>query len=459
MLNVPGSLHYAVPQPRNTALAPRLVRRLREALNKRPFLRNVSIMLGGAAGGQLVSVLLSPILTRLYSPDQFGILSVYLAVLTILVVVASLRYELTLPLAESDEDAMNLVAVCAIVLVVVTAAVGAGSYLIPDAWLMAFWPGGQRTVHLEVFRLLLPIGFFCLGAYYIALYLATRAGAFRQIALSRLSQGIVGPTSQIVGGLAGAGSIGLLLGSVVGQSAGTFGLLWRQLRTRTDLVRAVSWTRMRALAGRYRRFPLVASWTALLDAAGGNQLLYLLISIQYAPHIAGFIFLVERVIARPLAMVGTSVLQVFVGEAGKTASADPEKLKSRFRQVVFNQFCFASVWIVIANIAGAAFFPIVFGAEWGEAVIYLHAMSLAYLAQSVVQPVFHTLQLLEQQGIAAAWQISRLTLTVAIFAAGAYYELSAPWVIFGYSLGQALACGALLILMSISIQKRQRIKS
>jgi O-antigen/teichoic acid export membrane protein len=126
---------------------------LREALNSRPFLRNVSIMLGGTAGGQLVSVLLSPVLTRLYSPEQFGILSVYLAVLSILVVVASLRYELTLPLAESDEDAMNIVAVCACVLVVVTGAVTAASYFIPEAWLMAFWPGGQRTIHLEVFRL------------------------------------------------------------------------------------------------------------------------------------------------------------------------------------------------------------------------------------------------------------------------------------------------------------------
>ena len=73
-------------------------------------------MLTGTAAGQLVSILLSPVLTRLYSPQQFGVLSVYTALLTILVVIASLRYELTVPMAASDEDAINLVALCCCVL-------------------------------------------------------------------------------------------------------------------------------------------------------------------------------------------------------------------------------------------------------------------------------------------------------------------------------------------------------
>src|SRR5690606_1008752 len=87
-------------------------RRVKDVLERRPFLKNVSIMLTGATGGQMISLLLSPILTRLYAPEQFGILSVYLAALSILTVIASLRYEIALPLVENDADAVNLVAVC-----------------------------------------------------------------------------------------------------------------------------------------------------------------------------------------------------------------------------------------------------------------------------------------------------------------------------------------------------------
>jgi O-antigen/teichoic acid export membrane protein len=430
-------------------------RRVKNALDRRPFFRDVSIMLTGTAGGQLVSILLSPILTRLYTPEQFGILSVYLALLAIFVVVASLRYELTIPLASSDSDAFNLMLVCGCVLVLTTSAMTVGALTFPAEILQRIWPSPISADDLMIYRALLPAGFFCLGAYYIGLYIATRAGTFQTIALSRFAQGIVGPTSQILFAVVGIGTAGLLVGSVAGQSVGTMGLIQRAVRGRRAQV-VLSLQRMRELARRYWRFPAIASWTALLDAAGGNQLLYLLISTQYSVKIAGFIFLVERIVARPLTMVGTSVLQVFVGEAGQTVSTDPAKLKQRFRQVVTHQFMLATGWIIVANVAAVKLLPVIFGANWSEAVIYLQAISIAYLAQSVVQPVFHTLQLLERQGIAAIWQISRVILTVTTFFLGTYFHYDAVWVVFAYSIVQAVCCSVLLGIMTKSIQRLQR---
>ena len=78
--------------------------------------------------------------------------------------------------------------------------------------------------------------------------------------------------------------------------------------------------------------------------------------------------LAERIVARPLLIVGTSILQVFLGEAGKTVSSDPAKLKSRFYQVTTRQFGIALIWIVTANLLAAALFPLAFGAKWSEGV-------------------------------------------------------------------------------------------
>src|SRR5262245_11569086 len=74
------------------------------------FAANVAFMVTGTALGQGASVLLAPVLTRLYSPEQFGYLSVYTATLTILVVVAALGFELAIPIAGSDEELANLLA-------------------------------------------------------------------------------------------------------------------------------------------------------------------------------------------------------------------------------------------------------------------------------------------------------------------------------------------------------------
>ncbi len=430
--------------------------RLRGAMARRPFLKNVSIMLSGSVAGQAVSILLSPALTRLYSPQQFGVLSVYTALLTILVVVASLRYELTIPMAKSDEDAVNLVALCCCVLIATTAAIGIAAFTFPEDWLKVLWPTPIKSSYIAWYRGLFILGFLCLGGYYIALYLGTREGAFKAIARTRLYQGIVGPTSQIGLALAGAGAPGLLMGSIAGQSAGTIGLFQRLFRSRS-VTGMVSWRRMWALAKRYRRFPLIASWAALIDSAGGSQLLYLLVTATYSARIAGFIFLAERVVARPLSLVGTSILQVFMGEAGKTAAADPAKLKTRFYQVVSRQFLLAAAWIAVANLAAALVFPKVFGAEWGDAVIFLQAMSVGYLAQAIVLPVFHTLQLLEKQTLAAGWQLGRLLLVAATFTTASQLDLSAPVTIFCYSAVQATACVVLLLLMARSIEKLQQV--
>lgn len=427
--------------------------RLLQRLDHRPFTRNVSLMLGGAAGGQMISIMLSPLLTRLYSPHQFGILGTYTAILSIAVVAASLRYEFALPLAQSDDDVINLAAVGGCALVITTALFGTILFSVPEWLVEALWPVPINWEYVQSYRGLLLLGYVCLGAYFIALYLATRRGDFAAIAKTRLAQGVVGPFSQIGLGLAGAGAPGLLIGSILGQSTGTAGL-FRAVLDR-GAVKAVSWRRMAELARRYIRFPLISSWAALIEAAGGNQLLYLLISTHYSVRIAGFVFLAERVVARPLAIVGTSVLQVFVGEAGRTIASDPAAFERRFRQVVSHQFALAAVWVATANVAGTVLFPIVFGATWSDGIIFLRAMSIGYLAQATVQPVFHTLQLLECQSLAAAWQMGRFAVTVAAFLAGTACGLDAPWVIGGYCLAQAVACVILLSLMVRSIRQRQ----
>jgi hypothetical protein len=88
----------------------------------------------------------------------------------------------------------------------------------------------------------------------------------------------------------------------------------------------------------YVRFPLFASWARVLDMAGGGSVLFLVFSACYSPEIAGYMFLTERVIARPLLIVSTSLLQVFPGEAGQAVLQDPARLRQRFWQDLPRQF-------------------------------------------------------------------------------------------------------------------------
>ena len=81
---------------------------IRTMLPKNTFVYGVSLLLGGTAGAQMLTVLAAPLLTRLYSSEDFGLLSVYTSLLALIGVVSSLRYELAIPLPEDDGEAANV---------------------------------------------------------------------------------------------------------------------------------------------------------------------------------------------------------------------------------------------------------------------------------------------------------------------------------------------------------------
>src|SRR5690606_21592699 len=81
------------------------------------FVRNVAVLAGGTALGQLLTIAASPVLTRLYDPADFGVLGVYAALLTTITTVASLRYELAIPVSDDEEEAASLLVLCLVAVI------------------------------------------------------------------------------------------------------------------------------------------------------------------------------------------------------------------------------------------------------------------------------------------------------------------------------------------------------
>lgn len=424
--------------------------RLREKITQGGFIRNVLMMMVGTAIGQLGAVLASPILTRLYTPEEFGILGAFTAALGIITVIATLRYEMALPLVRDDKDATNLLLLCAIALFGMTALLIVG--------LLIFTPHHFTWASLgilEPFRWLLPIGFFCVGAYQLMVYLATRQHDFKAIAQTKIYQGGVGPLTQIGMGIGQFGSIGLILGFIIGQSMGISQLVWRLVIKKHRQLRDATWDGIKLMARRYIRFPLVSSWSALINVLGSQVLLAVAMPILYSSTVAGYIYLTDRVIVRPLIMVSTSILQVYVGEASKNLMTDPGAVRRRFLQLTMTQIGIVSVWILLMNLAAPYIFPIAFGAEWAAAVPYLCVLSIALLPQLVAHALIHTLQMLERQGLSAAWETGRLLVVGGALIISAKLGFSALHALLAYSICQAGAQIVLLLLMYRSIQKLQ----
>jgi len=365
-------------------------------------LRGVASIVSGSAAGQAVVILTYPLLTRLYDPGDFGLFTVFAAVVSMVAVASTASLESAVPLPVDDRDAAavawsGLASVAATGLL--TALVGTIA-AVPLAGLL----GAPR---LAGYWWLIVLTVLAFGTYLVLSEWMVRDRSYGALGRRNLLQGIGQVGTQLGLGLAGARPLGLLLGLGVGRVAALGGLLSRRglLRQPRPTTAAV-----RAAVRRYRRFPLLAMPSNLINSAGLEAPL-LLVAALYGDVRAGFLGLTVRVISGPFTVIGQAVHQVFAGESSAAIRAPNGTLGRIVRSSVRRLLFVGAVPAVVLLATGPALFGIVFGQEWTEAGEYARLLALAYLGQLAVVPVSATLFLLERQHHELAWVVLRLLLT------------------------------------------------
>jgi len=364
------------------------------------FARSVVTLASGTAIAQLLLALALPVLARLYTPADYGALAVYSSTLTVLVVVASLRYEVAIPLPEDDATAASLLVLTFILLAVMTALVSLVVWLASDAFVAAV-----KVPTLRPYRWLFPIGFLGAGTYQALSYWAIRRGAFTRVARTKLSQGVGQVVTQIALGLARAGAPGLLVGDVVGRVAGGGGLALLALRDRPAA--RVTRASLVAAAARYRRFPLFTTWSGLLNI-GSLQLPSILFAASFGAAAAGLYALSYKMLVLPTMLVAQAVGQVFLSRAA-TTSREPERLRQLTERTALVLFaCGLPVFAALA-LGGPQLFAVVMGSRWEQAGRYAQVLAPWFVVWLVSNPLSGLLSVRE-------WQVSALVFTAFEFA-------------------------------------------
>jgi len=400
-------------------------RRLLAEVSERPSL----MLLIANVAGQSVSVGLSPALSRLYTPEAFGILGALSGLVVIVQPMISLRYELGIPRAAGEQDSATILAVCGLSIF------GMGLASLGLTWLVL------QTVHSVWLEPLRPYLYFvsiaaCATAVFETLVMeATRRGVLAPLATARLMQSGLGVSAQLAFGGMGWGANGLLVGFLINQAAGISGL-FRELVLR----HAGYWPRFREVlnaAFEHRAFPLYVSWAASLDACA-RWALQLLITGLWDPKIGGFIFLADRVVGRPLLLVSTALLPVYVSRFSNALAETPSEAAGIFFSTLLRQAAVCCVWtLLVVCIAPLTFGPL-FGQGWTEAVPYVQVMSLALIPGNLLNPVSHTLNLIQRQRLDSLLSILRMASTMAAIGVSYLYGKSAFFALVTFAIFQGV---------------------
>ena len=271
-----------------------MMRGLRALLPKGRLRRAVTVLVTGTALGQLIVLAASPLVTRLYTPEDFGVLGVFSALLGILGIAVSLRYELAIPLAEDDCQRGQ------------SAGAEPRRRLAPQladrGGALALGRGDHRLVQCRSpASTALAVAGRAPGhrvARSVLTYWAVRRQAFGRITRNQISRSLGQVATQIGCRLSGPGPFGLLVGKIVGQSAGITTLALAFHRIEGRIWRAIRLRGMARAAVRFGNLPTLATGAALL-ASGGRLAPALLVAALYGAEVAGWFALAQRILATP----------------------------------------------------------------------------------------------------------------------------------------------------------------
>lgn len=392
---------------------------LKTLLPQNRFARAVSVLVGGTAGAQLIVIAASPILTRLYTPDDFGLLAVYGAILGILSVIASLRYQLAIPVPESEEQAASIV-ILSLLIVCVTTLCSA----------LVLWLFGEQLIRLlnmpaiRSYLWVIPLGLFLIGLYDVFQYWAIRTKAFSNITKTRLTQSI-GMVIVQIGGHA-LGPAALLAGRVIGQSFGVFGLGKSALTASKTSFRNVNKESIKSVARAYKNFPIIGTWTGLTNSAATN-LPPLLIAAFLGAASAGLFSLAHRVLSQPTAIIGKAVSDAFYQRAveANREGGLGEAVKSVYSTLVKLALAPAmTIFLVMPDV-----FIIVFGDSWAAAGEIARWMTPWLFFQFVVSPCTGIYPIIDRHDIALRFQLSLLLASLIGAVVGGLYLKDLVWAV------------------------------
>lgn len=352
--------------------------------------RDVAKLMTGTAVGQAIGFLAAPLLSRLYTPDDFGVVGVFLSVATVIGVVAALRLELAVVVPKADEDAQRVMVAALLVIAGVVSATALAVLVAGEAAARAL--GAPALAPLLG---ILPFYVGSLGTFQVFNYWSTRVGKFGRLASAQVARGAVGAAGQVGLGVAHLGAAGMLTGQVAGQAVGTLTLLGRSARAgRLDLRAPVSFAGVGKVLKEYADFIVYGAPQSLLNAIG-QGLPAVLLTGAFGPGVAGQYLLATRLVTAPTNLVGQSLRQVLYPYLSRRI--DSPNVPRITVRVSLSLAALAALPATLLVAFGPPLFAWGLGEEWRTAGEFARFLSLQLFAGLVNIPAVSLVPLLRIQ--------------------------------------------------------------
>jgi O-antigen/teichoic acid export membrane protein len=361
------------------------------------FLKRVAV-LGGAKGiSQAIVLIASPLLTRIFSPEDFGVFAVFGVLVGFLGGLSCLKYETALPLARDEVEAANIFALCGVVLSLFLCVLCVAILSVYDD--IADW---LKSPGLRPYLWLIPVGVLSTGLALAGQHWAVRSKDFRRIAVAGIAGTMVVLMVQFCLGIMRLGPAGLIFGRIGGSVCSCIFFLHPPLRNARLLTRNVSVQSLTEVAKKHRRFPLFFAFSSGASSFG-RLMPIMILSIFFGPAVTGLYELTRRVVNVPMLLIGDEVRRVYYPYAAEMDRVDDLR---HFSMNLFVSLVKISLpgALIIALVA-PELFKLVFGERWKESGIYAQWLCPWLFLTFVCAPLTRLPLIMEKQKSELVFQI------------------------------------------------------
>ncbi len=338
---------------------------------KSEFSKNVLTLMTGTTIAQAIPIALSPILTRIYTPEDFGILALYIAIVSFVAIVITARYEMAIVLPKSDEDAINIVALSLVIMLSTVLLLFITIALFKNKLLILL---NAESVGNLLY--LIPLSVLAAGINQIFNYWSNRKSYFKNMSSAQISQSVsIGILQPVFGYFHLFG--GLIIGNLTGRIVGAFILIDKFLKNDKQLIYDINKQMMLTQMKKYKDFPLVNSLHAFSDIIRSSGSVMLLSSF-FGATVLGFYALSLRVLQVPVGIIGSALGQVLYTKFTQIHN-DEKPLYAYVKNIFMKLFIISILLFSILYFIIPDLFAFVFGDTWKTAGEYSRLL-IPYLA-------------------------------------------------------------------------------
>lgn len=402
------------------------MKKLKLYLEKKEFIRFFIMFFSGTLFAQIITIAMSPILTRIYSPGDYGVYGVYLSIVSLFIVFITGRYEFAINNAEKEKDAVALYKIVSY-LSIITATVLLILLILFKSQILIFlkW---DNTLLLY----LIPVTLFLNGLLQGSSYYLNRLKNFKILSKSKIYQSLGNAAIGVTAGFMGFGAFGLILGNIISLFIAQFYQKICGIKIREKIN---GYTTLISNLKGYKQYPLFNAPSAFFDALAIQSPVFILLKF-FNETIIGFYSLTVRVIGLPLSLISTSLSQVFLSQVSELHRANKSYKKTVMKTARYLAVV-GIVPLIILIFFSPSLFSFVFGEKWGIAGEYARILSIGYYFKFFVSPLSMVFFINQRVKLLSVLQTLRaISTTIVLIAFSSLYEIKT--VLWAFSIHEVV---------------------